>query len=82
MSASSDWEATPLINQGEYNIGLIRKKKNREESWKFPGEGKVEWLEPTNVDLDLQSMEAPHHLLGQWTSTAISGNDITSRFVI
>eukprot|EP01102_Stenamoeba_stenopodia_P022297 TRINITY_DN923_c0_g2_i1.p1 TRINITY_DN923_c0_g2~~TRINITY_DN923_c0_g2_i1.p1 ORF type:complete len:753 (-),score=137.13 TRINITY_DN923_c0_g2_i1:14-2272(-) len=48
------------------------------EHW-YAGESHVQWLEPTKVELESsKSVEPQHQLLGEWTSTAISGNDITS----
>eukprot|EP01102_Stenamoeba_stenopodia_P003007 TRINITY_DN1293_c0_g5_i1.p1 TRINITY_DN1293_c0_g5~~TRINITY_DN1293_c0_g5_i1.p1 ORF type:complete len:763 (+),score=176.39 TRINITY_DN1293_c0_g5_i1:252-2540(+) len=48
------------------------------EYW-YAGESHVQWLEPTSMDLESsKSHEPKHELLGEWTSTAISGNDITS----
>jgi hypothetical protein len=47
----------------------------------YAGESHIQWLEPSEVELENASTnDGPSHkLLGQWASTAISGNDITSR---
>ena len=49
-------------------------------TWAFPGYGHAEQIEVPKEELERirHKMQKPRHLLGEWPSTGISGNDLLS----
>ncbi|KAL0584791.1 hypothetical protein ABG067_005398 [Albugo candida] len=48
--------------------------------WMYPGEGSCQHLTPSSEEMDTiqTQLQRPKHLLSEWPSTAICGNDILS----
>ncbi len=69
-------DASPFRNRiADAPVGL--------PSWEFPGWGRVDRLDlsvaAVDPDVAITHLDQPkRHLLGQWSATAICGNDITS----